>query len=76
MATGPKIHARTREPVGRIAKRAAQIPDQVQRLRFLRGSVIMDRTATRKLRWLPAAGAIGAAAAVTTAVVMWTQFWR
>jgi hypothetical protein len=61
----PEIKSRIHVSVHRIAKRAREMPDQVERLRYLRSAIVIDPCGNRRgiQLWPP-----GRAAMVVTAI--------
>jgi hypothetical protein len=73
-----QIASTSEQPVRRIARQARQIPDPIERLRFLRGLL---RIVSRRRRWdvpswpplIMALAALAAAILIAT-VLMWKEF--
>jgi len=73
----PEIRSRTQEPVGVIAAQARQMPDQVERLRYLQGRItIASRINWRGIQVWPPGKAVIAVVSGATALGVAILAWR
>ena len=73
-----EIRSKTEEPVAEIAGQARRIADEIERLRYLRGTVTLVPVAPRWRVWLqsPTVAAIIAAAIIGIAIVVGAELRR
>ncbi len=71
-----EIVSTSEQPVRQIARQARQIPDPVERLRYLRGLLRMVPRNRRwgTASWPPVVIALAALAALAAVILMWRSF--